>query len=662
MNKAPLQNASINIRKYALLVMMICYAPHFMIVPWWLFAIILTATGYKLFADYQGYPTINRWIRFGLVIACLILLKIHYRNVVTSEFFIGFLLTFIALKTLEIQSIRDIRVLILCNLYLILSALILVQELWIIVYMLVAILSNLSLMLKINAPQASLMLIGKKSGSLLATAIPITIILFYVFPRLANPLWQVPSLAQSHTGFSERLNPGAISQLFNDDSIAMRITFKAQPMLAGYWKGLVLSFFNGSSWNPTWYNTSKFVTLPDISDKQGPDYEIILEPGINKWLFYLGYPNSSHPALLFSPAHGLQSQSKESMNQRFAYSLKTQSPPYQPLTPKDYLQNTQLPRYSNPQLIAWAKEQYANQHHDTQAFITFIHAYINQQPFWYTLTPPALNSDKNQMDQFWFNTQKGFCEHYTSAVAVILRSAGIPARVIVGYQGGEWNPIAHYLNIQQNDAHAWLEYWQEGIGWTLLDPTGFISTERIDPKIRELLNYRTQQNILFQTMGLSWLQRFKLFMDSAQFFAERWLLFYNQDAQQELLQITGFGPWNLGELLQASVGLIIVFIILIGILYEWRQKKKRDPIMVEYHLLQQEFRRHKVLTHPSATLKQQCQELISHSPILSTMINNFLNQYERLRLQQTTMLPKEKNTKTLHLFKALRKKLKKTDL
>lgn len=657
MNKTTSQKASIQIKRYTLLVMTICYLPHFFIIPWWLLTLIIAATVYKILSDYQGYSTLNRWLKLCLVVFCLIVLRIQYQNVVTSEFFIGFLLTFIALKTLEIQNIRDIRVLILCNLYLILSALILVQELWIIIYMLIAVLANLSLMLKLNAPQASLFLIGKKSSLLLATAIPLTMILFYVFPRLANPLWQVPALAQNQTGFGEHMNPGEISQLINDDSIAMRVTFNNQPILNGYWKGIILSLYNGKSWTPSWYNPAKFTALPELVSAQPPDYEVILEPGINQWLFYLGYPGFSHPSLLFSQTHGLQSPNKESLNRRYFYAIKMIAPPYQPLSDKEYQQYTQLPRQHNPQLIAWSKENFTRQQKNIHQFINFLHAYILEQPFWYTLSPPLLHSDKNPMDEFWFTTQKGFCEHYASAVAVILRAAGIPARIILGYQGGRWNPVAQYLNIQQNNAHAWIEYWQEGSGWHLLDPTSFISLQRVDPKILELLAEQVRQNALIQSMTLSWLLRLRLFLDSAQFFAERWLLFYNQDAQQELLQRTGLGPLNTGELIKASVGFIIAFIILIGLCYEWIQKRKEDPLLVQYHLLQDQFKRFQVQISPSSTLKQQCTQLILHAPELSPLISSFLNAYERLRLQKVSTTGKDPKKSVIWLMKSLRKRL-----
>lgn len=657
MNIMPSQHTLTTTIRHALLVMMICYVPHFATTPWWLLIIVLAATGYKLLANYLGYPLLNRWIRASLVLSCLIILKIQYGNVVSGGFFIGFLLVFISLKSLEVHTMRDLKVLVLCNFYLMLTALIVNQELWIIAYLLIAVLANLSLMLRLAAPQATLWQIGNKCSKQVLIAIPISIILFYIFPRIATPLWQVPSLSQGHLGFNETMTPGSIAELFGDDSTAFRVTFKEKPILKGYWRGLILSVYDGNSWNPSWYNPARFRPLHEMDPNPIADYEIILEPHQTKWLFYLGNPTSGRPNLLFSPNVGLVSERKDIINQRFAYAFNIQAIPVQPLTNNELIQNTKLPPNKNPRLNDWAKVQFANQHQDINAFVLFLQHYIREQPYWYTLKPPALDPNNNSMDQFWFDTQKGFCEHYASAVTLILRAIGTPARIVVGYQGGEWNPIARYLNIQHNDAHAWLEYWQEGIGWKLFDPTAFIAPERVDERIRDFEARRLNQENYADGVGLSWLQQSKLFLDSARFFAERWFLFYNANAQHEFLDKIGLGQWNMGQLLQASMGCLIIFIILIGLYYQWMQRRNLDPLLIEYHLLQKEFRRFNVSTHPSATLKQQCRSLITKAPRLASTLATFLYRYERLRLQAPNMPIKENKKKTVSLFKALRQQL-----
>ncbi|RUR18270.1 DUF3488 domain-containing protein [Legionella sp. km535] len=656
MNSPHSQQVLISTTKYAVFVMLLCYLPHFFTAPWWMCVLVLSAMGYRLLADYYGIPMLNKWIRFTLVAVCLVLLKVHYGSMMSSGLFIGFLLTFIGLKIIEIHHFRDLKVLALCNFYLIFSALLVIQELWIILYLIIGIITNLSLMLKLTAPQAPLNISSGKSIKLMLIGIPLSIILFYIFPRMP-PLWQVPSPGGMHTGFSEQMNPGSIADLIQDDTIAMRVTFNKKPVLNGYWRGLILSLYNGISWNHGWYDASVFPPLQELSPTETADYEVLLEPHQKKWLFYLGYPEFSRPTLLFSVNYGLISQNKELINQRVSYALKVQSYPYHELSKKELIQTTQLPGNSNPRLTIWAKEQFAQLNKNPQSFIAFLKQYINEQSFWYSLTPPVLMSNKNQMDQFWFDTQKGFCEHYASAVTVILRSVGIPARIVVGYQGGEWNPLARYLTIRQNDAHAWLEYWQEGIGWQEFDPTLFIASERIEPSIQEARTNRLNQTEWSSISSMSWLQRSRLFWDSVQFFAERWLLFYNQDTQRNLLEKVGLEEWRMGQLLQASIVSMLLFIMSYALYYQWRQRRNKDPLLIEYHLLQKEFKRFNVSTHPSATLKQQCHSLSEKIPALSPVISIFLCRYETLRLKCTEVHPRENKKQTILLFKTFRRVL-----
>ena len=278
--------------RYALLVSLICYLPYWSTSPWWLLLFILIAMGYRLISDYYGLARLSTSIRLVLIMACLLLLKVHYGSIISSSFYIGFLLAFVGLKITEIHNVRDLKVLVLCNFYLIFSALILIQELWIISYLIIAILTNLSLMLKLSAPQASLKQIGGKSFKQLLIAIPLSILLFYIFPRIANPLWQVPSQMRAQIGFSEKMNPGSITKLFNDDSIAFRVIFKNKPILSGYWRGLILNFYNGTSWSSIGQTNDHFIPLPRLNANAAADYEILLEPHQQKWLFYTSYPSS----------------------------------------------------------------------------------------------------------------------------------------------------------------------------------------------------------------------------------------------------------------------------------------------------------------------------------------------------------------------------------
>ena len=219
-------------------------------------------------------------------------------------------------------------------------------------------------------------------------------------------------------------------------------------------------------------------------------------------------------------------------------------------------------------------------------------------------------------------------------------------------------PSHNAITIQQNDAHAWLEYWQKNIGWQQLDPTSFIAPERIEKTIRNHQLDRQNQEDYFSISGLSWPEEAKLYWESAQFFAERWFLFYNQNTQQNFLQNIGLGQWSVGELLQVSIACMFGFFVLLAIYYHWWQRQPLDPLLVEYHLLQKQFQRLMVPTPISATLHQQCQSLMKKAPGLASMLSSFIERYEQLRLQPLQGDAKTNKNATILLFRTLRNVLR----
>ena len=94
----------------------------------------------------------------------------------------------------------------------------------------------------------------------------------------------------------------------------------------------------------------------------------------------------------------------------------------------------------------------------------------------------------DSVDEFLFDTKRGFCGHYASAFATLMRAAGIPARVVTGYQGGTFNRFADYWILRQSDAHAWTEVWIEGRGWLRMDPTSVIAPSRVERGLNDAVS------------------------------------------------------------------------------------------------------------------------------------------------------------------------------
>lgn len=648
-----------------LLVTLFCYLPQWDMLSWWLSFTIFMVIGYRLLANRYDVPLPNQPIKIIIVMIFFILFLFLRRFLISSKFYIDVLLTFVALKCFEIHSTRDLRVIILCHFYVILSVLLLHQSLWVFVYLLMAVWANLWLMLKVTSPLAAFQNGGKSVLKGLMVAIPMSLLLFYLFPRLSTPLWRVPSLSQTKTGFNDEMSMGNLSELFADDSTVMRVRFKTSFKANMYWRGVVLTQFNGLSWKPEGDIVSKFEKLPIIDKNQIASYEVLLEPHQKKWLFYQDKPSAANPELMFASSLGLVQQDNSLVIHRLMYALIDVPDRYLPITPKDIQQNTHLPPYGNPRLRAWAKQQFVLLHNNIPAMIHFLENYIHQQPFWYSLMPVNAGLRPNLMDEFWFETRRGYCEYYTSAVAIILRAVGIPARVVVGYHGGKWNPIAQLLTVEQNQAHAWLEYWQEGIGWNRFDPITFIADERIDQTIHQKqaeassIRWFSQWNQLSST--LPWMIKASYVLESVNFFWERWLLFYNQDSQQVLLQKMGFEHWDATRLLQASITFLVLFFLIGSVWYLWRQRVRIDVLIKEYQCVEKEMKRLGISTGAPTTFTQQLQRLSEQQPAYRVLLTQCIAQYEQLRLKQS-IDHLDHRTRTRQLLRALYQKLRKMSI
>lgn len=652
------QQISISTLRHALVVMGLCFLPHVTTSPWWLSVLACCAIFFRLAASYWSFRIPPWWLRTVLVFFVIFFLRMHYGAFFVSGFFINSLVTFFWLKLIELHSQRDLRVIILISFYVIFTALITHSNVLVFLYVIVAVLAALSLLLKIQTPRASFLGLGKKSITALLIALPISLLLFFLFPRITTPLWLMSLPTQGTTAFTDQMTPGSLTSIVPNNSVVMRIIFKdpKKATIRGYWKGLALSRFNGGSWkeSPT---KPIYLPLPLLESKENADYEILLEPHQKQWLFYLQKPSAGWPKLQFANSTGLMRLDRKKINQRFIYALSSTKPQVVTLNPLQKRQNLTLPEGVNPDLKQWARQTMANAKGDAGQLTTEIIQYIQQQPFWYTLTPQRIGQDKFQLDRFWFKTRQGYCEYYASAAAFIYRAAGVPARVILGYFGGEWNPIGNYLSIRQKNAHAWVEYWQEETGWVRFDPTAAIPIFRIDKSILETANSQA-----FETawdtyrLNISWFKRMKITYDSFQFYLERWSLFYNRERQAELLSSLGLGPWNWALLLKICIGIVIGFLVL-GWVWYYMQLHRKDPLYREYDQLKKELQRLNISITPPSTLLCQLKELVMLYPELSSQIKAFYNEYEQIRLQAPFSKVQANRETTRALFKSFRKQL-----
>ena len=312
----------------------------------------------------------------------------------------------------------------------------------------------------------------------LAVAAPLALCGFVFIPRLDSPLWRTPADASAHTGISDTMSPGSVQNLLLDDSAAFRVGFDGAPPARAqlYWRGPVLTDFDGTTWRRRETGIAKPEPGESAVGSGAIGYEVTLEASDKPWLFALDVP-------VDVPAETLRGRDMSLVRRRpvtelFRYRARSVLDYRfdQRLPPNLRSATLTLPDGFNPRSVEQGKT-WRNELHDDDAIIRAT-LELFHNAFFYTLSPPLLGRDS--VDDFLFGTKRGFCEHYAAAFVVLMRAAGIPARVVTGYQGGYFNAVGNYLLVRQSDAHAWAEVWRAGRGWVRVDPPAAVSPQRVE--------------------------------------------------------------------------------------------------------------------------------------------------------------------------------------
>ncbi|MFK3991383.1 transglutaminaseTgpA domain-containing protein [Psychrobacter sp. NPDC064578] len=423
-------------------------------------------------------------------------------------------------------------------------------------------------------------------------ALPLLVVLFLFFPRLP-PLWSVQlSGQQATTGVSDSMSPGDFANLGQSTELAFRVEFadNRPPQQQLYWRGLVFSDFDGITWRPSpqqrqwrpapqmpsWIEDA-FATVPDEVKVAPTSYEIVLEPTQQNWLFGLDYPFAQRQDVSITSNFTLLKD--QPVTQQLRYEVLQFAPMRIDPVLSDELRrlNLALPADGNPQARALAQQLFAQSDSDPVRYMAAIERWINQTEFRYTLSPPRLNN--NRIDEFLFETKAGFCEHYSSSFTFMLRAAGIPARVVAGYQGGELSRGGNVWEVRQKDAHAWTEVWLEGQGWARVDPTAFVAPERVEQGMDALTQAQgaamfgdgASAQISYQQYQM--LQTLRRLSDQASYYWQKDVVGYDQDKQADSLL-----KWfNIRSVMQQIIWLAVSAITVMAILVFviWQRRRKR---------------------------------------------------------------------------------------
>lgn len=424
-------------------------------------------------------------------------------------------------------------------------------------------------------------------GKLVGIGLPLALSLFWLFPRLASPWWGVPERAMGRTGLSDEMTPGAWLDMMADDRPAMRVEFHgaipSQQQM--YWRGPVLWDFDGRSWTqPRWMRG--LPAKPFDSGAKQWNYTIEFEPTDRRQLVALDLPTSAPDGSFLSGDYGLYAS--RPLNSLTRWRLQS-SPParFQPQL-ESMLRQTALalPPGYNPRTLALARQWRNEAGADDAALVQRALEWITRE-FAYTLETPLPGRDG--VDEFLFDQKQGFCQHFSSSFVVLMRGAGIPARVVTGFAGGVRNPIGNYWVVRNLDAHAWAEVWLPQRGWVRVDPTAAVAPERIYDTIEDRLG-----------AGAGALGQLTRLGDVSDWMRRGWndlVLGFNADRQQRLLQSFGIehlGGSRLGLMLGVFAGLALGWMA-------WllaRGERERDPLLRAWHRLERRYSRHGLQREP----------------------------------------------------------------
>jgi transglutaminase-like putative cysteine protease len=605
--------------------------------PAWVLVTVALCAGVRLLLARRGRaapPHGVRLVAAGLAIA-LLFTQYHTFNGLTAG--TALLALMAGLKLLETDNQRDIYVVTLIIYFVSMAALLEGNSFWLLAYLFgVCWLTTATLLrLVTTRPVPDWRPCLRYGGRILGQALPLALVFWLFFPRFAGPLWHIPDDGRSAagSGLSDSMSPGDIDHLALSDEVAFRVHFAAAtpPPQERYWRGPVMHNFDGRKWSHA-YSTSQ--RAPPLQP-QGPAYRytVSLEPHPHRWIYALDWP--SHwdlPGGILTGDYTLVQRDPVSRPIDVVATSYTRVLSAEPLGKPLRESDTRRPT-GNPRTLQLA-QTLRSTHPDDADYVQAVLSMFTQQAFYYTLTPPKLAD--NSVDAFLFDTKRGFCEHYASAFATLMRAAGIPAHVVTGYQGGTFNRFADYWIVRQSDAHAWDEIWIDGRGWLRVDPTSAVAPARVEQGADEAMNGDEPQTSRWQR-GSPWLRDARLRLDALRQMWREQILFFDQNSQQKMLEWLRIPEPDGQKLVLVLAGALSVVLCWLT----WQVRREIDPtrkalLIRAYARLCAKIAALGMARRPHEGAEDYAVRVAQHRPDLGPAVSELCRHYSRLRYTAAT--------------------------
>ena len=612
--------------------------PHVSHIPWWVSLLVVITVGWRFLVYTGRWSFPPWWLKALFVIGAAVGVLVSYKAGGGISATVTLLIVGFGLKVIELYKQRDSYVILFVAYLVTATQFLFSQNMLMAVYIFLTLTIVTTALLNANLNRDMRFFSAfKRVFLMLLPAYPLMIVLFIGMPRL-SPIWDVGlDKSMAKTGLSDSMSPGDITRLTRSADVAFRVSFdeRAPSQTQLYWRAIVLNDFDGRRWfndeGPLKVD-AETITAPNSVVGVNSliwHYELILEPTQRQYIPTLDYLSFWDKQLFVHSDFTLTSKTAQTSRNQFSLSSQMREIE-QDRKSDSFARELQLPQ-GNDRAKDLAR-RWLRETGNPNDFIARIEKYFNQE-FSYSLEPPGLGP--NSVSEFLFDSKVGFCGHFAGATVFLLREAGIPARVVTGYQGGEWNAFQNYYVVRQYDAHAWVEAWLPEKGWVRLDPTAWVAPERVQAPAEDTLS--KDQAFLKDNLFMGWgltgnglIANVRMRLEAINYGWHRWVLNYHHQQKNVLQQLLGsFSITKLALFIFVPFCAVIGFTVLM--LLRNARKVTIDPLNKQLQRLSIYFSDFGFERSKGETIGNYCHRLANEYPTMAVSLAELSQLFEKVQ-------------------------------